>query len=83
MNNSNAASSTAISLLLIEGYALTDMHLCLLIDPVELGSLVGNDLLRLEPQGNLFLGTVNSVRSVTDVAADILDALVGMLIMFD
>merc|ERR1712000_220233 len=47
------------------------MHLCLLIDPIELSRLVRLNLLRLEPEGDLLLRALNTVRAVADVAADI------------
>lgn len=46
-------------------------HLGLLIDPVELGSLVADDITLLEPESNLLLGVLDGVRAVADVAADI------------
>jgi hypothetical protein len=45
--------------------------LWLLIDPVELGGLVRLNLLGLEPQGDLLLGTLDTVGAVADVATDI------------
>lgn len=45
--------------------------LLLLVDPVELGSLVGNGLTVLEPEGDLLLGVLDGVGAVADVAADI------------
>lgn len=50
-----------------------DDSLRLLVDPVELAVLVGEDLLRLEPEGNLLLGVLDAVGAVADVAADILE----------
>merc|ERR1711977_619213 len=47
------------------------MHLCLLIDPIELSRLVRLNLLRIEPEGDLLLRALNTVRAVADVAADI------------
>lgn len=46
-------------------------HLCLLVDPVELGRLVAGNLLRLEPQSNLLLSILDAVGAVADVAANI------------
>lgn len=46
-------------------------HLRLLVDPVELGGLVGDDIAILEPEGNLLLGVLDGVRAVADVAADV------------
>lgn len=45
--------------------------LLLLVDPAELGSLVGDGLAVLEPEGNLLLGVLDGVGAVADVAADI------------
>lgn len=47
------------------------MHL-LLVDPVVLSRLPALDLGLLEPESNLLLGGLDSVRAVADVAADIL-----------
>lgn len=47
------------------------LTLWLLVDPVELSALVLVELLWLEPQSNLLFGTLDSVRAVADVAADI------------
>lgn len=44
----------------------------LLIDPVELALLVGDDLLRLEPESNLLLGVLNAVGTMADITANIL-----------
>jgi len=46
-------------------------HLWLLIDPVELGSLVAVDLIGLEPQSDLLLGVLDAVGTVADVATNI------------
>lgn len=46
-------------------------HLWLLIDPVELGSLVAVDLVRLEPQSDLLLGVLDAVRTVANIATNI------------
>jgi len=52
---------------------LIDLHnLWLLVDPVVLGELPGVELLWLEPETNLVLGAVDTVRAVADVATDIL-----------
>ena len=47
-------------------------NLGLLVDPVELGVLVGLELLGGEPEGNLLLGVLDAVGTVADVAADVL-----------
>lgn len=47
-------------------------NLGLLVDPVEGGALPGDELLRLEPEGNLLLGVLDAVGTVADVAADVL-----------
>lgn len=47
------------------------MHLSLLIDPVELGLLVADNITLLEPESNLLLGVLDGVGAVADVAADI------------
>jgi hypothetical protein len=47
-------------------------YLWLLVDPVSLGVLVRDDLLWLEPESDLVLGALNTIRTVADVAADIL-----------
>lgn len=46
-------------------------NLCLLVEPVKLGGLVADELLILEPEGNLLLGVLDAVGAVADVAADI------------
>lgn len=46
-------------------------NLGLLVDPVELGSLVADDITLLEPESNLLLGVLDGVGTVADVAADI------------
>jgi len=46
-------------------------HLWLLIDPVELGRLPALNLFWLEPQSNLLLGTLDTIRAVANVATDI------------
>lgn len=46
-------------------------NLSLLVDPVELGGLPGEDLTLLEPESNLLLGVLDGVGAVADVAADI------------
>lgn len=46
-------------------------NLRLLVDPVELGGLVADNLTLLEPQGNLLLGVLDGVGAVADVAADV------------
>ena len=43
----------------------------LLVDPLGLGGLPGENLRRREPEGNLLLGVLNAVGAVADVAADI------------
>lgn len=50
---------------------LEKKHLRLLVDPVELGRLVGDDIAILEPEGNLLLGVLDGVGAVADVAADV------------
>lgn len=45
--------------------------LSLLVDPVELGSLVADGLTLLEPESNLLLGVLDGVGAVADVSADI------------
>jgi hypothetical protein len=45
--------------------------LSLLVDPVELGRLPADEVLLLEPEGNLLLGVLDGVGAVADVAADI------------
>ena len=47
------------------------VSLWLLIDPVELSILILLDLVRLEPQRDLLLGTLDTVRAVADVSTDI------------
>jgi len=47
------------------------IHLCLLVDPVELALLVTENLIVTEPQGNFFLGIFDAVGAVADVAADV------------
>lgn len=46
-------------------------NLGLLVDPVELGSLVGDKVTLGEPESNLLLGVLDGVGAVADVAADI------------
>lgn len=46
-------------------------YLCLLVDPVELSRLVLLNLALLEPKGNLFLGILNAVGAVADVATNV------------
>ena len=48
------------------------INLCFLIDPVELGCLVLDDLFFLEPELDFLLGVLDAVRAVADVAANIL-----------
>lgn len=48
------------------------LGLWLLIDPVELGLFVGNDVFFVEPQGDFLLGIFDAVGAVADVAAHIL-----------
>ena len=45
--------------------------LSLLVDPVELGRLPADEVLVLEPEGDLLLGVLDGVGAVADVAADI------------
>lgn len=52
------------------GCHITD-DLSLLVDPVELGGLPGDDLTLLEPESNLLLGVLDGVGTVADVAADV------------
>jgi hypothetical protein len=47
-------------------------NLSLLVDPVEGSALPGDELLGLEPEGNLLLGVLDAVGTVADVAADVL-----------
>jgi len=49
-----------------------EMKHLLLVNPVVGGLLVADDLALGEPEGNLLLGVLNGVRTVADVAADIL-----------
>jgi hypothetical protein len=49
----------------------SSLDLSLLVDPVELGRLVRLNLLRLEPECNLLLRALHTVRAVADVAANI------------
>lgn len=46
-------------------------NLGLLVDPVELGSLVADQVALLEPESNLLLGVLDAVGAVADVAADV------------
>ncbi len=46
-------------------------RLSLLVDPVELSGLPVDEVLLLEPEGNLLLGVLDGVGSVADVATDI------------
>lgn len=48
------------------------LNLSLLVDPVELGLLVGDELVLVEPEGDLLLGVLDAVGAVADVAADVL-----------
>lgn len=48
-----------------------EVHLRLLVDPVELGNLPALDLALLEPESNLLLGVLDAVGAVAHVAADI------------
>jgi hypothetical protein len=54
---------------------LLDRHLSLLVNPVEGSRLVGVQVLRLEPEGNLLLGVLDAVGAVADVTSDILHSL--------
>jgi hypothetical protein len=47
------------------------VHLWLFVDPVELALLVGDDLIFPEPQSDLLLGTLDTIRAVADVASNI------------
>lgn len=47
------------------------MHL-LLVHPVVLSGLPALDLALLEPKSNLFLGGLDGIRAVADVATDVL-----------
>ena len=49
-----------------------DDEIGLLVDPVLLGGGPITELLRLEPEGNLVVGRLNSIRSMTDVAPDLM-----------
>ena len=49
------------------------LYLRLLIDPIELCILVFEDFALFEPEINLFLGIVDAVGTVADIAADVLD----------
>ena len=49
--------------------------LWLLIDPVKLSWLPADYLLVLEPECNLFLGAVDAIGAVADIAADVLDCV--------
>ena len=49
--------------------SMTDLSL--LVDPVELGGLPGDNLTLLEPESNLLLGVLDGVGTVADVAADV------------
>jgi hypothetical protein len=54
----------------VRSFLIND-NLLPLVDPVELGSLVGDGLALLKPESNLLLGVLNGVGTVADVAADI------------
>ncbi|KAI6762794.1 hypothetical protein HG530_008774 [Fusarium avenaceum] len=43
----------------------------LLVNPVELGGLPGDNLTLLEPESNLLLSVLDGVGTVADVAADV------------
>jgi hypothetical protein len=45
--------------------------LWLLVDPVVLSTLPGDDIVALEPQSDLLLGALDTVGAVADVAANI------------
>jgi hypothetical protein len=47
------------------------MRRSFLIDPVVLGRLPALDLLRLEPESDLLLGTLDTVGAVADIATNI------------
>jgi hypothetical protein len=46
--------------------------LWLLVDPLELGVLIVEDLTLLEPESNFLLGVLDAVGAVANVAADVL-----------
>jgi hypothetical protein len=52
-----------------EASGLSDL---LLVDPVVAGLAVADEFVLAKPQSNLLLGVLNRVRTVADVAADIL-----------
>jgi hypothetical protein len=66
-----------LELLLLLIYLITIVsyhHVCclwFLVDPVELRALVLLELLRLEPQGNLLLSTLNTIGAVAHISANI------------
>lgn len=43
------------------------MAWCLFVDPVQRAALEAHQLLRLEPQADLFIGAVHGVAAVDDV----------------
>ena len=49
-----------------------DDEIGLLVDPVLLGRGPITELLRLEPEGNLVVGRLNSIRAMADVAPDLM-----------
>ena len=49
-----------------------DDNVDLLVDPVLLGGGPVTELLGLEPEGNLVVGRLNSVRAMADVAPDLM-----------
>jgi hypothetical protein len=57
----------------VAGVQMTNMSRIssLLVDPGSAVAGVGENLLRLEPQGNLLLGVLDAVGAVADVAADL------------
>jgi hypothetical protein len=50
---------------------LLEKHLWFLVDPVVLGGLPRLDFTLLEPESDLLLGILNTVRAVTNVPAHV------------
>lgn len=48
------------------------VHLWLLVDPFGLAVLIRDDLSLFEPESDLFLGVLDAVGAVADIAADVL-----------